>query len=163
MKMDPKDMTLSQRIRRKALRFHLAKLHWPRFNLGGVRALDFVHRYKSHYSDWTNEDHFNLMNMSHVPTFQNPGFADLGMTLNCPLQSIHESCTNYMVSWNNDLIGRQKFIFIYKNYFQIWKKLCKVIFLNFSEFMFRNFFFEILSFSPAPILAVLEAPTPSRG
>lgn len=105
MKMDPKDMTMSQRIRRKALRFHLAKLHWPRFNLGGVRALDFVHRYKSHYSDWTNEDHFNLMNMSHVPTFQNPGFADLGMTLNCPLQSIHESCTNYMPGSNIGGIG----------------------------------------------------------
>ena len=80
------------------LRLHLAKLHWPRFNVGGIRALDFLMRHKSLYSDWTNTDHFNLMNMSHKPTFENPGFAELGMNLNCPLQAIHESGTNYYVS-----------------------------------------------------------------
>lgn len=95
MIMDPKDMSFSQKTARKMLRLHLAKLYWPRFNVGGIRFLDFSHRFKSFYADWTNEDHFNLMNMSHMPTFKNPGFKELGMTLACPLETIHESCTNH--------------------------------------------------------------------
>lgn len=105
LEMDPSDMTVSQKVKRKMLRLHLAKLHWPRFNVLGIRALDFVHRHKSHYADWTNEDHFNLMNMSHEPTFENPGFAELGMTLNCPLQAIHESCTNFFPGANPSGLG----------------------------------------------------------
>ena len=101
MDMDPADMTLMQRTRRKMLRLHLAKLYWPRFNVGGIRFLDYIQRSKSHYADWTNTDHFNLMNMSHVPTFKNPGFAELGMRLNCPLEAIHECSTNYFVSFLN--------------------------------------------------------------
>ena len=98
MDMDPSEMTTMQKVRRKMLRLHLAKLYWPRFNLGGLRALDFVDRHKSHYNDWTNECHFNMMNQSHTPTFDNPGFKELGIVQNCPLQAIHESCSNYFVS-----------------------------------------------------------------
>ena len=99
-------MSMSQRMKRKMLRLHLAKLHWPRFNVLGIRGLDFVMRHKSLYSDWTNTDHFNMMNMSHKPTFQNPGFAELGMNLNCPLQAIHESATNYYVRLLQNYINK---------------------------------------------------------
>jgi len=105
MDMDPADMTLMQRTRRKMLRLHLAKLYWPRFNVGGIRFLDYIQRSKSHYADWTNTDHFNLMNMSHVPTFKNPGFAELGMRLNCPLEAIHECSTNYFPGSGIDNMG----------------------------------------------------------
>jgi len=102
---NPEELTTKQKLRRKMLRLHLAKLHWPRFNVGGIRALDFLMRHKSLYSDWTNTDHFNLMNMSHKPTFENPGFAELGMNLNCPLQAIHESGTNYYPGSNMNSLG----------------------------------------------------------
>jgi len=101
MIMDPADASLCQKTKRKMLRLHLAKLHWPRLNVGGIRLIDFMHRHKSYYADWTNEDHFNLQNMSHFPTFQNPGFKELGMTLNAPLQAIHESASNFYVSRQN--------------------------------------------------------------
>jgi len=105
MDMDPREMSMKQKVCRKLLRFHLAKLMWPRNNVAGIRALDFVHRSKSLYSDWTNEDHFNMMNMSHVPSFENPGFSELGMRLNCPLEAIHESATNYYPGSNIGSIG----------------------------------------------------------
>merc|ERR1719431_1244549 len=92
---DKNDLTFLQRQRRKILNLHLAKLNWPRFIYGPVRLLDYVKREQSHYYDWTNEDHFNLMNLSDKPTFQNPGFKELGIKPRCPLPTIHESCVNY--------------------------------------------------------------------
>jgi len=52
---DPVDLTTMQKLKRKMLRLHLAKLNWPRFNVAGIRALDYVHRNKSLYADWTSE------------------------------------------------------------------------------------------------------------
>jgi len=92
---DPVDLTTMQKLKRKLLRLHLAKLNWPRFNVAGIRALDYVHRNKSMYADWTSEDHFNMMNMTHKPTFENPGFADIGVKLNDPLIAIHECMANF--------------------------------------------------------------------
>ena len=100
-----------QKLKRKLLRLHLAKLNWPRFNVAGIRALDYVHRNKSMYADWTSEvgtfscfknsinfqDHFNMMNMTHKPTFENPGFSDIGVKLNDPLIAIHECMANFSV------------------------------------------------------------------
>ena len=54
-------------------------------------------REQSYYYDWTNEDHFNLMNMSDKPSFTNPGFKELGVKAHCPLPTIHESCVSYLV------------------------------------------------------------------
>ena len=56
-------------------------------------------REQSMYFDWTNEDHFNMMNMSHKPTFENPGFKELGVKPRCILPSIHEACASYLVSF----------------------------------------------------------------
>lgn len=39
-----------------------------------------------------------MMNMSHKPTFENPGFADIGVKLNDPLIAIHECMANFSVS-----------------------------------------------------------------
>ena len=92
------DLTLGQRIRRKILRLHLAKLNWPRFLIGFPRGLDYMKREQSMYFDWTNEDHFNLMNMSDKPSFEAPGFKELGVQPQCILPTVHESATGYYVS-----------------------------------------------------------------
>lgn len=94
---EKEDLTLVQRIRRKILRLHLAKLNWPRF-LGLARGLDYMKREQSMYVDWTNEDHFNLMNMSDKPSFEAPGFKELGVQPQCILSTVHESATGYYVS-----------------------------------------------------------------
>jgi len=92
---DPADLTMGQRIRRKLLKLHLAKLNWPRFIIGFPRFLDYMKREQSMYYDWTNEDHFNLMNMSDKPTFENPGFKELGVQPQCILPTVHESAAGY--------------------------------------------------------------------
>ena len=55
-------------------------------------------REQSMYFDWTNEDHFNLMNMSDKPSFEAPGFKELGVQPQCILPTVHESATGYYVS-----------------------------------------------------------------
>jgi len=92
----PKELSKLQRTRRIMLNLHLAKLNWPRFTVGAVRFLDYMKREQSMYFDWTNEDHFNMMNMSHKPTFENPGFKELGVKPHCVLPSIHEACASYL-------------------------------------------------------------------
>ena len=57
-------------------------------------------REQSMYFDWTNEDHFNLMNMSDKPSFQAPGFKELGVQPQCILPTVHESATGYYVSYS---------------------------------------------------------------
>jgi len=95
MDADRKDLSICQRVRRKMLRLHLAKLNWPRASVLGIRLLDYMKREGSMYYDWTNEDHFNLMNMSHKPSFQNPGFKELGVEAHCILPTVHETATGY--------------------------------------------------------------------
>jgi len=90
------ELTLGQRMRRKMLKLHLAKLNWPRFIYGPLRFMDYIKREQSLYYDWTNEDHFNLMNMSELPSFQNPGFKELGVTPHEILPSVHETCASYL-------------------------------------------------------------------
>ena len=96
---DKADLTMAQRIRRKVLRLHLAKLNWPRFVFGPLRVLDYIKREQSMYYDWTNEDHFNLMNMSDKPSFEAPGFKELGVQPMCILPTVHESAAGYYVSY----------------------------------------------------------------
>jgi len=90
------DLSWGERARRKILRLHLAKLNWPRFIYGPFRLLDYFKREQSIYYDWTNEDHFNLMNMSELPSFQNPGFKELGVTPHEILPTVHETCASYL-------------------------------------------------------------------
>ena len=63
------------------------------------KNLDYFKREQSIYYDWTNEDHFNLMNMSELPSFQNPGFKELGVTPHEILPTVHETCASYLVSF----------------------------------------------------------------
>ena len=95
---DKADLTMAQRIRRKVLRLHLAKLNWPRFIWGPLRFMDYMKREQSMYYDWTNEDHYNIMNMSDKPTFEAPGFKELGVSPQCILPTVHESAAGYYVS-----------------------------------------------------------------
>ena len=55
-------------------------------------------RDQSIWTDWTNEDFFNLQNMSHKPSFKAPGFKELGVVPKPALPTIHETCAAYYVS-----------------------------------------------------------------
>jgi hypothetical protein len=89
------DLTILQKINRKRLRIHLAKINWPRFMYGPLRFMDYIKRDQSIWTDWTNEDFFNLQNMSHKPSFKAPGFKELGVVPKPALPTIHETCAAY--------------------------------------------------------------------